>query len=140
MSKNTMHRLTFATTDDATAQLFRTLYEGFVLGGAAIMARMVNNRQEPNFEERRAEARVLRQLKAIGVPVTDEAGRAISFRQTGAPVYTLAPNGPHVLELGTPEYTKLKEFIRATPWDTGRMDAVEDMVDFVLRAEEVSAA
>jgi hypothetical protein len=131
------HRLTFVETNDRNDNaIFQILHQGFMLGGTAVLAQQTQRHQAPGFEERRAEARILRKIKSLGVPEMNESGVPLVYKPNNAPVYSLMA-GVHALELTTEEFIKLRDFVKAAPWDTARMDAVEEMVDFVLRAEEV---
>lgn len=85
--------------------------------------------QQPR-DERRKDVAVLKALKACSAPSADAAKL-----ETGDAQRSVTPDA--MLTLEQPQHDRLCALIDAVPWMTGKIEAVEDALDWLAAADKV---
>mgnify|MGYP001617726332 CR=1 FL=1 len=113
---------------DKAAERFDILFNGFVIGRQITLHN--DEKGQQTREERRADLAVLRALEAISDPENAESELIGGTKQRSVRL-------GETLVLKQAEFDRLEKRINRAPWDTGKLSAVEDALDFLATAEKV---
>jgi len=113
----------------------RYIWEGFVQGGATLLARAAQSREDRTFDSRRPEASIARALKALTrIAILEATGQPEKI-PGGTPMRELDPSrGTVTLVLAEAEHELLLKHMKAALWGSATMDEADDAIAFVTSA------
>lgn len=115
-------------------QHMRYIWEGFVGGGAVLLQRTTQSREDRTFDSRRPEASIARALKTLTrVAILEATGQP--ERMPGGVMRELDPSrGPVTLILAESEHELLLKHMKAALWGSATMDEADDAIAFLTSA------
>jgi hypothetical protein len=123
-------RFTFPDSREGR-QYFRLVYEALVSRGSQ------RGDQRQSKDDHRSEARILKALKRISLPLDDlpkpsDGQPDLRLRQLACP-----EDGNAVIELEQPDWKRLCDYVEQTQWAAGLTDLVVDLEDALDAAEKI---